>query len=272
MTMRFINLNLLALLLPALLLPTALATNVVGTAFLAGNGIAPGVTTTSSGLQYDRDCDDCSRGHGTRHPKVTDACEVYYEGRSVANWQSSGPMFDGGTATFAPNQVIAGWTEALQLMVEGDRWRVFIPSELAYGARGSPPVIQPEECLIFTIELKRIVTRQRALEEEPCAADPTKSVGESWLCDDKCHTCTCEADGSVSAKDNTCEPLGGGATDEESAKYEAEAAFESTVVHLALAFALVFFVCFGAVCFFMCVKGGNANASQIVHELEEADQ
>ena len=119
MTMRFINLNLLALLLPALMLPTALATNVVGTAFLAGNGIAPGVTTTSSGLrEAATDCDDCSvkgTAHGTQgHRRV----RGLLRGRSVANWQSSGPMFDGGTATSSSNQVIAGWTEALQLMVE----------------------------------------------------------------------------------------------------------------------------------------------------------
>ena len=62
----------------------------------------------------------------------------------------------GSPTTFAPNQVIAGWTEAMQLMVEGDKWELYIPSELAYGERGSPPKIPGDSALVFTIEMIEI--------------------------------------------------------------------------------------------------------------------
>merc|ERR1711957_737710 len=86
-----------------------------------------------------------SPGTGTNHPTVDSPCECHYEGRTASNYPS-GPKFDssydrGSPTTFAPDQVIKGWTEAMQLMVEGDKWELYIPSDAAYGDGGRPPKI-----------------------------------------------------------------------------------------------------------------------------------
>ena len=86
--------------------------------------------------------------------------QCHYEGRTAAKYPD-GEKFDssydrGSPTTFAPNQVIKGWTEAMQLMVEGDKWEMFIPSDLAYGDRGRPPRIGGGDCLIFTMEIIKI--------------------------------------------------------------------------------------------------------------------
>ena len=110
-----------------------------GEAFLEKNKTAEGVITLNSGLQYKV----LRAGDGDSHPTVSSPCECHYEGRTAQNYPS-GTKFDssydrGSPATFAPNQVIKGWTEAMQLMVEGDKWEMFIPSDLAYGDNGRPP-------------------------------------------------------------------------------------------------------------------------------------
>ena len=110
------------------------------------NGKKDGVVTLPSGLQYKV----ISAGDGANHPTVDSPCECHYEGRTAGNYPS-GPKFDssydrGSPTTFAPNQVIKGWTEAMQLMVEGDKWELYIPSDLAYGDRGRPPKIGGGEC------------------------------------------------------------------------------------------------------------------------------
>lgn len=84
-----------------------------------------------------------------KSPKAGDACDVTYAGTL-----RDGTPFDKGTTSFAPNQVIKGWTEAMQLMGEGDKWRLYIPYDLAYGERGSPPKIPPFSPLVFEIESK----------------------------------------------------------------------------------------------------------------------
>merc|ERR1712008_648846 len=119
-------------------------------------GAKEGVVTLPSGLQYKV----VSPGTGTNHPTVDSPCECHYEGRTASNYPS-GPKFDssysrGSPTTFAPNQVIAGWTEAMQLMVEGDKWELYIPSDLAYGAGGSPPKIPGDSALVFIIEMIEI--------------------------------------------------------------------------------------------------------------------
>ena len=86
-----------------------------------------------------------------KSPKVGDACEVTYLGTF-----KDGSRFDGGTTSFAPNQVIKGWTEAMQYMVEGDKWKLHIPYDLAYGARGSPPRIPGFTPLVFEIEIHKV--------------------------------------------------------------------------------------------------------------------
>jgi FKBP-type peptidyl-prolyl cis-trans isomerase FklB len=102
----------------------AAATNAAGVKFLASNKDKDGVVTLPSGLQYKV----LRKGDGTDHPLVNSPCECHYEGRTAANYPD-GPVFDssyarGQPTTFAPNQVIGGWTEAMQLMVEGDKWEM----------------------------------------------------------------------------------------------------------------------------------------------------
>jgi FKBP-type peptidyl-prolyl cis-trans isomerase FklB len=91
-------------------------------------------------------------GSGTMHPLASTQCQCKYRGTLI-----DGTQFDAGTANFAPNQVIKGWTEAMQLMVEGDEWELTIPSNLAYGDRGAPPEIPGKACLVFTMELQKVL-------------------------------------------------------------------------------------------------------------------
>ena len=111
-----------------------------------------GVVTLPSGLQYEI----IKEGKGAK-PKATDKVRVHYHGTLI-----NGVVFDssverGEPAEFPLNAVIPGWTEILQLMPVGSKWRVVIPSELAYGSRGAGDVIRPNMTLIFEIELLDIV-------------------------------------------------------------------------------------------------------------------
>jgi FKBP-type peptidyl-prolyl cis-trans isomerase FklB len=121
-----------------------------GEAFLAANKNKPGVQTLPSGIQYIVLKD----GTG-KQPKATDEVKVHYHGTLI-----NGTVFDssvdrGEPATFRLNEVIAGWTESVQKMKEGSKWRVFIPPDLAYGPRG-PASIGPNATLIFEIELLKV--------------------------------------------------------------------------------------------------------------------
>ncbi|MCB9223570.1 MAG: FKBP-type peptidyl-prolyl cis-trans isomerase [Crocinitomicaceae bacterium] len=120
-----------------------------GEAFLYENEKKEGVTTTSSGLQYEV----IEEGNGKK-PGPTSQVTVHYHGTLI-----NGEVFDssisrGAPATFGVNQVIRGWTEALQLMNEGAKYRLYIPQELAYGANPHPGgPIKPYMALIFDVEL-----------------------------------------------------------------------------------------------------------------------
>ncbi|MCH7990113.1 MAG: FKBP-type peptidyl-prolyl cis-trans isomerase [Planctomycetes bacterium] len=119
-----------------------------GKDFLAANKKKKGVVTLKSGLQYLV----LKQGTGKK-PKATDRVKTHYHGTLI-----DGTVFDSSVqrempATFPVNGVIKGWIEALQLMNVGSKWKLFIPSELAYGKRGSPPKIAPDSVLIFEIEL-----------------------------------------------------------------------------------------------------------------------
>lgn len=123
-----------------------------GAAFLAANGKKEGIVTTPSGLQYKV----LKQGNGPS-PKATDVVRTHYQGTFL-----NGKVFDssikrGEPATFAVNEVIPGWTEALQLMKVGDKWQLFVPSNLAYGPQGSQGVIPPDSTLLFEVELLEIV-------------------------------------------------------------------------------------------------------------------
>lgn len=123
----------------------------VATKFLEENKKKEGVQVTESGLQYQV----IKAGTGAS-PTAESKVSVHYEGKLV-----NGEIFDssiqrGEPASFGVSQVIPGWTEALLRMKVGDKWKLFIPPNLAYGDRGSPPVIGPNEALIFEVELLEV--------------------------------------------------------------------------------------------------------------------
>lgn len=125
----------------------------MGTAFLAKNGKRAEIKTTSSGLQYEV----IQEGSGKR-PTSMDKVEVHYHGTLIDGTVFDSSVERGQTTSFGVNQVIKGWTEALQLMTEGSKYRLYIPEELAYGAHPHPGgVIQPFMALIFDVELIKVI-------------------------------------------------------------------------------------------------------------------
>ncbi len=122
-----------------------------GEAFLAENKKKPGVVTTASGLQYKV----LKEGKG-QTPKATDTVKVNYTGTLINGTEFDSSDKRGMPAVFQVNKVIAGWTEALQLMKVGSKWKVFIPAKLAYGDKGAGPMIGPNATLIFEVELVSI--------------------------------------------------------------------------------------------------------------------
>jgi FKBP-type peptidyl-prolyl cis-trans isomerase FklB len=119
-----------------------------GEAFLAENKKKEGVKTLPSGLQYKV----LREGKGAS-PKATDLVTTHYKGTLLNGSEFDSSYGRGEPATFPVNGVIKGWTEALQLMKVGDKWQLFIPSDLAYGERGAGEDIPPNATLIFDIEL-----------------------------------------------------------------------------------------------------------------------
>jgi len=122
-----------------------------GEAFLAANAKKEGVKTLPSGLQYKV----LKSGTG-KTPKATDTVKVHYHGTLIDGTVFDSSVERGEPTTFGVNQVIPGWTEALQLMKEGDKWQLVIPSKLAYGERGAGGKIGPNSVLIFDVELLSI--------------------------------------------------------------------------------------------------------------------
>lgn len=123
-----------------------------GKEFLAQNATREGVIKLASGLQYEI----ITEGNGAT-PKASDKVKVHYHGTLI-----DGNVFDssvqrGEPATFGVTQVISGWVEALQLMPVGSKWKLFIPSDLAYGAQGAGKDIGPHTTLVFEVELIEIV-------------------------------------------------------------------------------------------------------------------
>ena len=123
-----------------------------GEAFLAENKKKSGVVVLPSGLQYE----ELTEGKGKK-PAATDRVQCHYHGTLI-----NGEVFDssierGEPAVFGVSQVIPGWVEALQLMPEGSKWRLFIPSDLAYGENGAGGKIAPNSTLIFDVELLKVL-------------------------------------------------------------------------------------------------------------------
>ncbi|MEL4387830.1 FKBP-type peptidyl-prolyl cis-trans isomerase [Shewanella xiamenensis] len=123
----------------------------LGNEFLAQNKTKEGVKTTASGLQYQV----LQQGSGTVHPKASDTVTVHYHGTLIDGTVFDSSVERGEPIAFPLDRVIKGWTEGVQLMVEGDKYRFFIPSELAYGNR-STGKIGGGSVLIFDVELLKI--------------------------------------------------------------------------------------------------------------------
>lgn len=123
-----------------------------GATFLAENAKKAGVTSTASGLQYEV----LTEGTG-RQPKATDTVRCHYHGTLIDGTVFDSSVQRGEPCSFGLNQVIAGWTEGVQLMKEGAKYRFYIPYNLAYGERGAGASIPPYSALIFDVELLEVL-------------------------------------------------------------------------------------------------------------------
>jgi len=121
---------------------------VAGEKFLADNGKKQGVVTTASGLQYQV----IKEGDGV-HPTGESTVKVHYHGTTIEGIVFDSSVERGEPIEFPLNQVIPGWTEGVQLMSKGAKYKFFIPQELAYGSSSPTPVITPYSCLVFEVEL-----------------------------------------------------------------------------------------------------------------------
>lgn len=128
-------------------------TTEAGKAFLTENALKEGVVSLPSGLQYRV---LKSGPKGGKKPKVNTPCLCHYRGTTIEGEEFDSSYNRGEPTKFAPNQVIKGWTEAMQLMSEGDKWELVIPSELAYGDRAMGPQITPGSVLVFEMEIVKV--------------------------------------------------------------------------------------------------------------------
>eukprot|EP01006_Ploeotia_vitrea_P039907 TRINITY_DN66391_c0_g1_i1.p1 TRINITY_DN66391_c0_g1~~TRINITY_DN66391_c0_g1_i1.p1 ORF type:complete len:169 (+),score=93.86 TRINITY_DN66391_c0_g1_i1:41-508(+) len=125
-----------------------------GREFLEEKAKEDGVTKLDSGLLYKV----LESGKGTKNPGPTSQVRVHYRGTLINGKEFDSSYSRNSPATFGVNQVIRGWTEALQLMKEGDVWELYIPSDLAYGTRGAGGLIGPNATLVFKVELLKILS------------------------------------------------------------------------------------------------------------------
>jgi len=135
-------------------------------AFLATNAAREAVVTMESGLQYEV----LEAGGGPR-PEADDQVKVHYRGTLADGSEFDSSYARGQPATFGVGQVIPGWTEALQLMPVGAKWKLYIPPELGYGARGAGGRIPPNAALVFEVELLDVVDSAAQQSEEQGAAE-----------------------------------------------------------------------------------------------------
>jgi FKBP-type peptidyl-prolyl cis-trans isomerase FklB len=175
-------------------------TNEAGKKFLEENGKLANVVTLPSGLQYKV----LKEGTGEDHPTVDSSCECHYAGTTPSltpdaiekdnkDWNEFDSSYKRGSPTsFAPNQVIKGWTEAMQLMVEGDKWEMYIPSELGYGDGGSGAKIKGGDVLIFQMEILKIKGNKKPADK--CDVETLKG------CNDKSKTYVEKQTGATAEK------------------------------------------------------------------------
>eukprot|EP00934_Nitzschia_sp_Nitz4_P005695 Nitzschia sp. Nitz4//scaffold35_size145790//120754//121414//NITZ4_003053-RA/size145790-processed-gene-0.214-mRNA-1//1//CDS//3329549193//5685//frame0 len=139
------------LLFLSLIVFVSAGTNQAGLDFLAKKATEEGVVKLDSGLMYK----ELVAGTG-KTPLVNSPCSCHYSGALIDGTEFDSSYKRGKPTTFAPNQVIKGWTEAMQLMKEGGKWELYIPSELAYGDRGAGGRIPGGSVLVFTLELLEV--------------------------------------------------------------------------------------------------------------------
>ncbi len=137
------------------------ANKAAGAAFMAENAKKDGVKVTDSGLQYEV----LTAGEGAS-PKATDVVKVHYKGTLIDGTKFDSSYDRGQPATFPLNQVIPGWTEGVQLMKVGSKYRFVIPAELAYGEHGAGPNIPPFSTLVFEVELLDVNPEEAAAAAE----------------------------------------------------------------------------------------------------------
>lgn len=135
-------------------------------AFLSENGARDGVVTTDTGLQYEV----IEAGEGAM-PGPGDSVQVHYRGTLIDGTEFDSSYARGEPVTFGVGQVIAGWTEALQLMPVGSKYKLFIPSDLAYGAGGAGDRIGPNAALVFEVELLGIPSQEAAADSEEASGE-----------------------------------------------------------------------------------------------------
>lgn len=138
-----------------------------GEKFLTENATKEGVKTLPSGLQYKV----VTEGTG-RTPKATDVVQTNYSGTFVNGTEFDSSYKRNQPAEFPVNRVIAGWTEALQLMKEGSKWELYVPYAMAYGEEGRPPQIPPFSVLKFQVELLKIIDAPAAEAPKPVIVAP----------------------------------------------------------------------------------------------------
>lgn len=146
----------------------------VGQDFLEQNKKKEGVVTLASGLQYKV---LKSGAEGGKKPKAADTVTTHYKGTLLDGSEFDSSYKRGEPTSFPVEGVISGWTEALQLMKEGDKWQLFVPPELAYGARGTPDgKIGPNQTLIFEVELISVADPKDAAKAEGKEAEKTEKA------------------------------------------------------------------------------------------------
>merc|ERR1719387_2924004 len=168
-------------------------TNDVGKKYLEEMKGKPGVVTLPSGLMYKV----LREGTGEHHPTVDSQCDCYYAGTTPSLTPKAHEVADdteimnkewddfdsgykrGSTTSFAPNQVIKGWTEAMQLMVEGDKWEMYIPSELGYGDGGQGGKIKGGDVLIFRMEIVKITGGKKPADK--CDVETKKGCNDKQV-------------------------------------------------------------------------------------------
>jgi len=150
--------------LASLLASVSAGTHEEGKKWLEEKSKEPGVLKLGNGLMYKV----LNAGKGVYSPQVSTTCKMHYEGTLIDGTKFDSSYDRGSPTSFAPNQVIKGWTMALQKMVEGDIWELYIPSELGYGDGGSGDKIKGGDPLVFKMEMVEIVDKDKMKRTKKC--------------------------------------------------------------------------------------------------------